>query len=185
MTMRFLLSLTALAVFTTAALAQTSQSTSAARNLVQRLEARHIDTIAVADPQTPGRFIAALYVAPSQLLVVGARHPNTDALAAAIREKRYRDVYLDLQGTPTVDDKLFVHDIGADGLAQSGQSVIDNAYQGGVRTELAKAGKASGRLAVIDAEYARMLGVLAGALDSAPEPSLPPPAGVQTGLATR
>ena len=184
MTMRLLLLATVLA-FTTAAFAQTSGSGVAARSLVQRLESRHMDTMAVADPRTPGRFIAVLYVSPSQLLVVGARHPNADALTVAIREKRYRDVYLDLQGAPAVGDRLFVHDIGADGLTQTGQSVIDNAYENGTRAVLAKSGKGTEKLAAVDAEYVRMLEALISALDSVAAPSLQQPASVQTGLSTR
>jgi len=165
---RFSPTLTAIVALTTVAAAQTSQSTGAARSLVQRLEARHLEAVAVADPRAPGRFIAAMYVPPSQLLVVGARHPNADVVAAAIREGRYRDVYIDLQTTPTVEDKLFVHDIGADGLTQAAHTVVDNAYQNGARAELARGGQATDRFTTIDAEYARMLGVLAGALDASP-----------------
>lgn len=141
-----------------------------------------MDAMAVTDPRAPDRFIAVLYVAPSQLLVVAARHPNPEALTRAIRDQRYRDVYLDLQSAPAVQDKLFVHDIGADGVTQAGTSVVDNAYENGVRTVLAKAGKPTAKLQAIDAEYARMLQALTASLDAAPAPSAAP-AAVQTGLA--
>jgi len=143
---------------------QTSRSSDAARALVQALTNKHLDAVATLDPTSPGRFIAAMYFAPSQLLVVRARHPSVDALTAAIHGHRYRDVYLDLQTAPTTSDKLFVHDIWADGLIRTGGTIVDNVYQDGVRAALAKKGT-TGRFDAIDGEYERMLRALKAALD--------------------
>src|SRR5690242_12982801 len=90
----------AVVVLATVAAAESSQSSSAAKELARQLSAKQMDAIATVDPQAPDRFLAAMFVAPSQLLVVGARHANPAALTAAIRDHRYRDVYLDLQTAP-------------------------------------------------------------------------------------
>jgi hypothetical protein len=62
------------------------------------------------------RFIAALYFTGFQLLVVTARHPSVDGVTHRIQMGQYREVYLNLQGTPTREGKLFIQDSGADGI---------------------------------------------------------------------
>jgi hypothetical protein len=149
---------------------QAAGSKTAARELIERLESQRLEAIAAADPQDSGRFIAALYIAPSQLLVVSGRHPARDALAYRIAQRQYRDTYLDLQATPGTEGKLFVHDLGADGLGITGSTSVDNVYESGVRVALTDGGSRE-RFARADAEYTRMLRVLLGAV----APSVAPP----------
>ena len=177
---RMPLTLTLVAVATMSSAAQTPRSPAAATELVEALTSRNLDAVAAVDPRDPRRFVAAMYVRPSQLLVVGARHPSADALSAAIGEGRYRDVYLDLQTTPAADHKVFIHDMGADGLVRAGESIPDNAYRDGVRTELAKGGRMTKEFGPLDEEYSRMLRVLVEILaQPAPGTSVPVAAGLR------
>jgi hypothetical protein len=153
------------------ATAQDSQSADKVKALVERLTARHLDSAAAVDPAHPNRILAALYLPPSQLMVVGATRTDSNVLAANIHDAKYRDVYMDLQSAPAVKDKVFIHDIGADGLLRDGKDVADNVYEDGTRLELAKGKKAADRFGELDAEYARMLDVLIAALDHAAAPA--------------
>ena len=86
--------------------AQAFLSADAACDLVYALDGSGLHAIATADPEEPGRFVAALYIPGSQLLVVSALHPSVDAVAYRISRREYREVYLDLQGSPTPEDKF-------------------------------------------------------------------------------
>jgi hypothetical protein len=148
------------------------QSTQATRSLLAKMESSSADAIAVRDPEKPERFIAALRL-PGQLLVVSAMHPSTDLVAQRLERGDYRDVYMDLQGTPARDSKFFVHDMAADGLSLEGRGeAYDIVYDGGVtltcdgRWKDAKMKEAEyqDRVAKADARYSRMLGLLASAV---------------------
>jgi hypothetical protein len=149
-------------------------SSDAARQLTALLDSRSLTAVAVADPEQPGTFVAALYIPRSQLLVVQARHPSVAGLAHRLGNAQYRDVYLDLQATPTPEGKFFVHDSGADGIvgAPSGGS-IDVLYEDGVRQTLFN-GKAAeqnltrakydAKVIAADERYSRLLTLLVSAL---------------------
>lgn len=154
------------------------KSAAATRTLVQRMESSQRDAVAVRDPERPERFIAALRL-PGQLLVVSATHPSVDLVAERLAQGNYRDVYMDLQGTPAQDSKFFVHDMDADGLSLGGRGeAFDMVYDGtdslacNGRWKDAKLDRSEyeQRVESADARYARMLGLLATAVD-APESS--------------
>jgi hypothetical protein len=154
------------------------KSAEATSTLLQRMESSQADAVAVRDPERSERFIAALRL-PGQLLVVSATHPSVDLLAQRLDRGDYRDVYMDLQGTPAQDSKFFVHDMDADGLSLSGRGeAYDMVYDAGNslacngRWKEAKLdrGAYEDRIAKADARYARMLGLLATAF-TAGEPS--------------
>jgi hypothetical protein len=147
----------------------------AARDLVRALDAVGSNAIAAADPQAPRTFIAALYIPGSQLLVVSARHPDADGVAYRVVSGQHRDVYLDLQGTPTPQDKFFVQDANADGIlsARPGSGQVDVLYEDGVRQTLFNgdfraqhltAAAYDEKLAEADAQYARLLRLLVPAV---------------------
>jgi len=96
--------------------AQKWASGDAARGLVTALDRLGLEAIAAADPSEPGTFVAALKIQGGRLLVVQARHPSVDGLLQRLAARQYRDVYLDLQGTPTQKGKFFVQDAGANGI---------------------------------------------------------------------
>ena len=89
--------------------------------------------------------------------------------------RQYSEAYLDLQATPTAEGKFFVQDAGADGIvsARRGSGDVDVLYEDGVRGTLFNGDvdgqsltRASydGTLTAADAEYARLLKLLMGAL---------------------
>jgi len=71
---------------------------------------------AIAARQGPDQFVAALYFAGSQLLVIGAKYSAPDRLDYLIAQKQYRDVYADLSSASEQATKIFVMDLGANGL---------------------------------------------------------------------
>ena len=99
-----------------AASAQDSKSAALAKQLASALDAAKLESVAAADPATPGTFVAALYFANVQLLVVSAKYSAPQLLTDKIGKKDYRDVYIDLNSASMPDSKVFVEDIGADGL---------------------------------------------------------------------
>jgi hypothetical protein len=156
----------------------TFASADAARELVYLLDSKGINAIAAADPLEPGRFVAALYIPRSQLLVISARHPSLEGIEYRIEMGQFREVYLDLQGTPTVEGKFFVQDAGADGILSvlPGSGAVDVLYEGGVRQMLFNGDIAGqrltraeydARLEAASAAYAHLLKVLTAALQQA------------------
>jgi hypothetical protein len=97
-------------------MAQTSKSAAAAKELAAAMDSAKLDSIAAPDPSQPGTFVAALYFPGSQLLVVTARYSAPQLLDKKLEGKEYRDVYIDLNSASVPDTKVFISDLGADGL---------------------------------------------------------------------
>ena len=157
--------------------AQHLLSREAAPGLVRALDVAGLESIAAADPAEPGTFVAALHLQGSMMLVVRAHHPSVEALTERIAARQYRDVYLDLQGTPTPQHKFFVQDSGADGISNARSEGVDVLYEDGVTQTLfngqPKAQKLTPaqygtRLAAADARYARLLTLLTAAARQEP-----------------
>jgi len=119
-----------------------------------------------------------MYIPGAELLVVGAVHPSTDAVARRILDGAYCDVYLDVQATPTRAGKLFVQPARADGLlhAVAGSGAVDIVYEDGSRTAAFNGDPAGqhlspaeydARFEAADHRYAHALTVLEAALESA------------------
>ena len=101
---------------TSAALAQDSKSAPLAKQLAAALDAAKLDSLAAADPSQPGSFVAALFFSGSQLLVVSAKYAAPQLLTDKVAKKDYRDVSIDLNSASMPETKVFVEDLGADGL---------------------------------------------------------------------
>jgi hypothetical protein len=155
-------------------------SADAARQLTRALDAAGVTAIAAADPAEPGRFVAALYIPGSQLLVVSARHPSVDGVAHRIATRQYREVYLDLQGSPTLQGKFFVQDAAADGIlsAEGNGGDLDVLYEDGVTQTLFNgdseaqdltSSEYEAKLSSADARYARLLMLLTTAVGQMPD----------------
>jgi hypothetical protein len=140
------------------------------------LKSASMDAFAASDTTQPGRFIAALSV-PGQLLVVSATHPSPALIEQRIAAGMYRDVYLDLQGTPTTAGKLFVQDADADGLVNAlpNSGAVDVLYENGsLSARFDGDPKPQGltskeyvaRFEQADAEYAHALAILKAALEA-------------------
>jgi hypothetical protein len=97
--------------------AQDAKSPAAVKELTQLLDAKKLDSIAAADPASPGTYVGALYFPGSQLLVVSAKYAAPPLLNEKIAKKDYREVYIDLSSASVAGSKLFVMDTNADGLA--------------------------------------------------------------------
>jgi hypothetical protein len=162
--------------------AQVFPSGDAARGLMSLLDRHRLDAIAAVDPAEPGTFVAALKIESGRLLVVQAQHPSVAGILQRLAAHQYRDVYLDLQGTPTREGKFFVQDAGADGILSTlpGSVDVDVLYEDGERQTLFNrdlaaqhltAGEYDARLAAADARYARVLTILTSALRETQEQS--------------
>ena len=158
-----------------AAYGQQSQSVDAAATLTRLLHERKLEAIAVRDPGQPDRFIAALYFPPSQLLVISSVHPVPAALDERLAQQQYRDVYTDLHGSGVHEGRVFVTDLQANGLRRMREpnEPFDIVYRNGVdqasydadwRAQKLTESQYNERFRKDDAEYARMLNVLADAL---------------------
>src|SRR5262249_7392341 len=104
------------------------QSGRLARELTVILTERHLDAIAAKDPESDGRFVAAMFFPGSQLLVVAAKYASPPLLDQSLQAKAYRDVYSALQQSAEAASKFFVQDIGADGLRQDDKQAVDIVY---------------------------------------------------------
>ena len=71
-----------------------------------------------------------------QLLVVEARHPTPDTMQARLFYKQNKDLYFDLQQPSITDGKVFIQDLGCDGLKADAESTIDIMYEGGATQTL-------------------------------------------------
>ena len=105
---------------------QESKSAPLARQLAQLLDAAKIETIGAADPAT-GAFVAALYIPGTQLLVVAGQFDAPAIGTERIKQKQYKDLYMDLHGAAKVGTRVFAQDVSADGLSfKSDENAVDS-----------------------------------------------------------
>jgi hypothetical protein len=152
-----------------------SQSAAPAASVRALLEQLKMDSIAARDPEVPGRYIAALYIQDSQLLVISAPYTVPAALDRLIASGSYRDAYLNLQAVKEHSGHFFVVDSLADGLKKVpdvDQPFDSTTIDGSVMVmfdgkwdaqKLNQAGYDS-MFAKDDGRYARMLTILANEL---------------------
>lgn len=95
--------------------AQEAKSAALAKELVDLLNRRKLDSVAAKSSNTADEFVGALLF-PTQLLVVSARYSVPVLLTAKLGAKDYRGVYIDLNSASIADSKTFVDDLGANGL---------------------------------------------------------------------
>jgi hypothetical protein len=106
------------------AFAQTSKSAALAMELAKLLDTMKVDSVAAHHPASPDQYVGALYFPGSQLLVVTAKYQVPELLNTKLASKEYRDVYIDLNSAAMPNTKVFVSDLGIDGLKATRQ---DNA----------------------------------------------------------
>jgi hypothetical protein len=109
--------------------AQESQSAPLAKQLMAAMTTKGLDAIAARDPAAPDRFVAALAFPGSQLLVVSAPYPAPASLDAYLTQHQYRDVYSALQQASIKDGKVFIQDLGCDGLQPGTDGSVDIMYE--------------------------------------------------------
>jgi hypothetical protein len=156
--------------------AQATSSTAAVKELAGILTSHNQTAIAARDPETGG-FVAALFYPGVQMLVVSAKPAAAPAIEALLTSKNFQDVYAALQDGTAEKGRMFVQDIGADGLHDGGESV-DVVYQGGAQMLFdgnPRRHKLSDKayhdaFASADARYAQMVSLLLGEAKRAAEP---------------
>lgn len=157
------------------ALAQESQSAPLAKQLLAMLSEKHLDAIAARDPAAPDRFIAALAFPGSQLLVVSAPYPTPASLDGYLAQRQYRDVYSALQQASIKDGKLFIQDLGCDGLQPGTDGSVDIMYEhvtaqtifdGNWKKQHLTESEYQTRFREADSTYRRMLAALVSAAQS-------------------
>jgi hypothetical protein len=116
--------------------AQESKSAPLAKQLAEALDAAKLDSIAARDPSAPDVFCGALYLSGSQLLVVSAKYSAPQLMEQRLDKKEYRDVYIDLNSASVTDSRVFIEDLGVDGLRAERESnrPFDTYEGGGKRT---------------------------------------------------
>ena len=100
----------------TSAFAQEPKSASLAADLTKLLDQMKVDSVAARHPGAPDQYVGALYFFGSQLLVVTARYEVPELLDSKLASKAYRDVYIDLNSASVASTKVFVSDLGCNGL---------------------------------------------------------------------
>jgi hypothetical protein len=96
-----------------AAFAQQSKSAALAAELTALLDQMKLDSVAASSAD---HFVGALYFPGSQLLVIKAKYSAPDHIKYLITTKAYRDAYVELNSTTDQESKVFVSDLGANGL---------------------------------------------------------------------
>jgi hypothetical protein len=92
---------------------QQSKSAPLAVELAHLLDDGKLDSIAAKSADT---YVGALYLPGSQLLVVKAKYTVPARMDNLISQKAYRDAYIDLNSASDLKTKIFVSDLGANGL---------------------------------------------------------------------
>lgn len=95
------------------AYAQESKSAALATQLAQLLDAQKLDTIAA---RAADQYVGAIYIPGAELLVVSGKIAAADRENQLLSQKSYRDVYQDLFSAADAKSKVFVTDLGANGL---------------------------------------------------------------------
>ena len=112
---RTVILLLAIGVSPSLAFAQESKSATLASELAKLLDSRKLDSIA-ARGVAPDEYVGCLYFPGSQLLVVGAKYSVPERMQQLLAAKNYRDIYIDLNSASVPQSKVFVSDLGANGL---------------------------------------------------------------------
>ena len=95
---------------------QEPKSAAMATELARLMDQAKVDSIAAKHPTLPDSYIGALYFAGSQLLVVAAKYAVPQLLDQKLQSKEYRDVYIDLNSASVPETKIFISDLGVNGL---------------------------------------------------------------------
>jgi len=95
--------------------APVSKSAPLATALVKMLDAMKLDAVA-GSRGANDEFVAAMYFPGSQLVVVNAKSSVPNRMKYLILEKSYKDLYVELNGAVDQGSKIFISDLGANGL---------------------------------------------------------------------
>lgn len=113
-------------------LAQQSKSAALATEFVRLLEQQKLESFA-ARREARDEFVGALYFPGTQLLVINAKFSAPDRIVYHLLEKNYRDAYIELNATTEKQSRIFISDLGANGLVfrRRGSQPFDTVELGG------------------------------------------------------
>jgi hypothetical protein len=94
--------------------AQESKSASLATELAKLMDEMKLESAAAQ--QSADQYVGALYFPGAQLLVVGGKYPAAARMKDLLGKKDYREVYMDLSSASDQKTRVFVMDLGANGL---------------------------------------------------------------------
>lgn len=151
---------------------ETSQSAAPAATVKALFDQLKLTSIAGKDPEEPGRYVAALYVADSQLLVISAPFAVPAVMDKYIAEGNYMEAYQSLQSVVSHKGHFFVVDMLNDGLKrvnEPDQAFDSTTTDGGTAIQFdgkwgdQKLSEAdyNAKFAKDDARYAKLLKILA------------------------
>jgi hypothetical protein len=148
--------------------AQASRSAPLAKQLAQLLEEKKLDSVAAAVPNEEGRYVAALFFPNLQFLVVSARYSAPVFIEEKLRNREFREIYIDLNSASIAGSKVFFEDLHADGLTAQPDGPADSfeadgkrfVFDGEARKQKLSEKEYGDRFAEADAQYARMLELL-------------------------
>ena len=175
------LALTGLAVAPVQSEKTAGTSSAAVSELVKAMNERQLTAIAAKDPAEPDRYVAAMLFPGVQLLVISARTQAPDYLEAQLAAKAYDNAYAALQ-QGLAESKLFVQDMGGDGLRGADGGTADVVYSRGKETRILDGDHKAARMSAsdyrklvsdIDRKYTAMLRVLIDSLRAGQEVELP------------
>jgi len=135
-TTHLIVGLLMLVVMSTAAAAQEAKSAALAKELTTLLDGAKLTAIAAKDPSDPEAFVAAMYFSGSQLLIVAAKYTPAVLLNEKVAKKDYQEIYIDLNSASVASTRVFLEDLGADGLKADHDegAGFDSLDRGGKRT---------------------------------------------------
>jgi len=112
------------------AVAQDSRSVALAQELAGMLERAKLTSIATRQAGTEDVFVAALFF-PGQLLVVSSKYAVPALLNERIAQRNDRDAYIDLNVAVDPATKVFIEDMGADGIRSRRSAAAFDIYSKG------------------------------------------------------
>lgn len=117
-------------------MAQESKSAPLAKQLTALLDKSKLDAVATKEAGEKDHYVAALYMG-SQLLVIEARYTVPVLLDEKVAKKDYREIYMDLNSASIPESKVFIVDLGANGLqARRDENQPYDTYEPGARRVL-------------------------------------------------
>jgi hypothetical protein len=96
------------------ALAQESKSAALATELTSLMDAMKLDSAAAQQSQDV--YVGALYFPGAQLLVIKGKYASAARMQDLLGKRDYREVYMDLSSATDQMTRVFVMDLGANGL---------------------------------------------------------------------
>ena len=87
-----------------------------AKELAELLQAKKLETFAVADESKPNRYAAATLIPGVQMMVVAATYSRQSDITSNLYHKAYQNLYLDLKSGVYSSDRFYVVDTASDGL---------------------------------------------------------------------